>query len=74
VLNGLVPRQLLIADEVFEKASAIIKDLQTISMGPVKEIMGDEISFGQIRLVLQWLINTGEFVPPQGEANSIMSD
>jgi len=70
VLNGLVPRQVLITDEVFEKAAAIIKDLQSISMGPVKEIMGDEISFGQIQLVLQWLINSGEFVPPQGNATA----
>lgn len=70
ILNGLVPRQVLITDEVFEKAAAIIKDLQTTSMGPVKEIMGDEISFGQIRLVMQWLINSGEFVPPQGNSTN----
>jgi ATP-dependent DNA helicase RecQ len=69
VLNGLVPRQVLISDDVFEKAAAIVKDLQTTSMGPVKEIMADEISFGQIRLVLQWLINNGEFVPPQAGAS-----
>jgi hypothetical protein len=74
VLNGLVPRQVLVADEVFEKAATIIKDLQTISLGPVKEILGDEISFGQIRLVLQWLINSGEFVPPQGEASSLAQE
>jgi hypothetical protein len=63
VLEGMLDRNVIITSELFQKASEVVLDLQTTRLGAIKEVLGDEISFGQIKLVVQWLVNEGKIRP-----------
>ncbi len=71
VLQGLVPVEVIMPKELFDKCCEIIADLQPGGMGPVKEILGDEISYTQIRLAMDWMkqegrLNTEASTPTEG--------
>jgi hypothetical protein len=52
VQKGDIPITALVPPALLEKCEAVILELEAQTVGPVKEIMGEELSYNQIRLVL----------------------
>ena len=63
ILEGRIDRNEIISPDLFQQASEVVLDLQTTRLGAVKEILGEDISFGQIRLVVEWLLKEGKIKP-----------
>jgi hypothetical protein len=46
---------MLIPKALFDECCAIIADLKTTSVIPVKEILGERATYAQIRLAMDWM-------------------
>jgi ribonuclease D len=54
-LQGEIPIDMLIPKALFDECCAIIADLKTTSVIPVKEILGERATYAQIRLAMDWM-------------------
>lgn len=52
VVKGEIPITALVPPALLEKCEAVITELEAQTVGPVKEVLGDELSYNQIRMVL----------------------
>jgi ATP-dependent DNA helicase RecQ len=52
VQKGEIPVTALVPPALLEKCEAVILELEAQTVGPVKEIMGEDLSYNQIRLVI----------------------
>lgn len=52
VAKGDIPLTALVPPALVEKCKAVILELEAQTVGPVREVLGDELSYSQIRMVL----------------------
>jgi hypothetical protein len=55
VQKGEIPITALIPPALLEKCESVILELEAQTVGPVIEVMGEDLSYNQIRLVLDWM-------------------
>jgi len=67
IKEGKLHARQLIADDKLNLISEYFIETEDPRLGPAKEVLGEEVSFGELRIVSSQLIHDGKLEPWQGE-------
>jgi len=70
IKEGKLQARQLVAEDKLNLISEYFLETEDPRLGPAKEVLGEEVSFGELRIVSSQLIHDGNLEPWQGESGS----